>query len=400
MRNEAIPPEVYRQRYFTRFDPDLYDPQVWARAAAGAGMKYVVATAKHHEGFCLFDSRHTDFKATNTPARRDLIRPMMDAFRGEGLRAGLYYSLLDWSHPDYVIDPHIHPLATHPERVRMNATRDQRRYAAYMRAQIEELLTGYGDIDVMWFDFSFPREDGTGKGRNDWESEELLKVVRRLRPGIILDDRLDFPGCGDVVTPEQFQPRGRYRVDGRPVVWEACQTMCWSWGYHSQEGLQDNYRTSAELIRTLIDTVSKDGNLLLNIGPTSRGEIEPNQLRRLEEIGAWMRQRSRAIHGCGVAPEGIATPEDCRLTWNARTRRLYVHLFAWPYKHLHLPGLTQRVEYAQFLHDGSELHQRGLEEWQQKHAQDAGFTADTLSIRLPLQRPDVAVPVIELFLEE
>jgi len=141
MARESIDPAVYRDRYFPRFDPDLYDPDLWADAAADAGMKYFVVTTKHHEGFCLWDSAHTDFKAPNTPAQRDLLRPMVEAFRKRGLRTGFYYSLIDWSHPDFVIDPHIGPLKNAPDREARNAGRDQRRYAAYMRAQVEELLT-------------------------------------------------------------------------------------------------------------------------------------------------------------------------------------------------------------------------------------------------------------------
>lgn len=130
---EQIPTEEYDGKYFRRFDPDLYDPEVWAKAAAGAGMKYVVVTTKHHEGFCLWDTKLTDYKATNTPAGRDLIRPLVDAFRRHGMRAGLYYSLIDWHHPDCVIDPHIGPYRASPQREELHRGRDQKRYAAYMR---------------------------------------------------------------------------------------------------------------------------------------------------------------------------------------------------------------------------------------------------------------------------
>ena len=142
-------------RYFRRFDPDLFDPRDWARQAKAAGMRYAVLTAKHHDGFCLFDSQYTDYKATNTPAGRDLVREFTDAFRAEGLRVGLYYSLLDWHHPDFTIDVH-HPRRDDPDARAQNEGRSMARYCEYVRNQVRELLTGYGKIDVLWFDFSYP----------------------------------------------------------------------------------------------------------------------------------------------------------------------------------------------------------------------------------------------------
>ena len=156
--NEQIPNEDY-EKYFERFDPDLLDAKEWARAAKAAGMRYLVITTKHHEGFCLWDSKFTDYKATNTPAKRDLLREIVDAFRAEGLRIGFYYSLLDWHHPEFPIDPK-HPLRNRPaeEIAKMNKRRDVRKYARYMRDQVTELLTQYGKIDILWFDFSSPND--------------------------------------------------------------------------------------------------------------------------------------------------------------------------------------------------------------------------------------------------
>ena len=150
---EQIPPEAY-QKYFERFNPTLYDPRQWAKAAREAGMKYVVLTSKHHEGFCLWDSAYTDYKATNTPYGKDLLQPFVEAFRAEGLRVGFYYSLLDWHHPDFPIDV-FHPLRNHPDVAKLNAGRDIRRYAEYMRNQVRELLTQF-DPDILWCDFSYP----------------------------------------------------------------------------------------------------------------------------------------------------------------------------------------------------------------------------------------------------
>ncbi|MBM4142215.1 MAG: alpha-L-fucosidase [Lentisphaerae bacterium] len=401
MHNEQIPVEDYERQYLKRFDPDLYDPEAWADAAANAGMKYFVITTKHHEGFCLWDSRHTDYKATNTAARRDLLRPMVDAFRARGVRVGFYYSLLDWHHPQNTIDDRIGPYRarSEEERARMNKGRAQAKYARYMRDQVTELLTGFGQVDVMWFDFSYPDKDRPadftkGKGRLAWESEKLYKLVRRLQPSVIVDNRLDLPGAWDVMTPEQFQPREWVTVDGERVVWEACQTFSGSWGYHRGEA---DWRDTDQLIRTLIDCVSKGGNLLLNVGPTGRGEFDARALDRLTGIGAWMKRHNRSIYGCTEAPAGVRTPEDCRLTYNPATGRLYVHVFAWPYMQLYIDGLGGKVEYAQFLHDASQLT-LGLDDWR-SHQAGASNRPDTLVVNLPQKRPDAAVPVIELFLK-
>jgi alpha-L-fucosidase len=391
--NEQIPDEEYDSRYFKRFDPDLYDPNLWAQAAAHAGMKYFVITTKHHEGFCLWDTKQTDYKATNTPAKRDLIKPMVKAFNAHGLRTGFYYSLLDWHHPHYVIDRHIGPYRNHPDREKMNKGRDQSKYAAYMRNQVKELLTQYGKVDILWFDFSYPHADGSGKGRNDWESEKLIKLVKKLQPDIILDDRLDVPGAWDIKTPEQTQPSDWPTVDGKRVVWEACQTFSGSWGYHRDEM---TWRSTDQLIRTLVDCVSKGGNLLLNVGPTARGEFDERALSSLNGIGDWMKRHNRAIYNCTQAPDEFQSPTDCRLTYNPDTNRMYVHLFAWPYKHLHLFGaFVDQVEYAQFLHDGSEV-KLTIDAW---HMKQFNTVKNEMILPIPQVKPNIAVPVIELFLK-
>jgi alpha-L-fucosidase len=390
--NEQITNEVYDSKYFKRFDPDLYDPDAWAEAAADAGMKYFVITTKHHEGFCLWDSKYTDYKATNTPAKRDLLRPMVDAFRRRGLKVGFYHSLLDWHHDQYVLDPHIGPYRNAPNREELNKGRDQKKYAEYLYNQTRELLTEFGPVDILWYDFSYPKPDGTGKGRQDWDSERLYKLVRGLAPEIILDDRLDLPEGWDVKTPEQTQPAEWVKVDGVPVVWEACQTFSGSWGYHRDE---QSWRSVENLVQTLVDCVSKGGNLLMNVGPTSRGEFDGRALERLSGIGTWMRRHGRSIYGCTQAPAEFRAPRDCRLTWNPETRRLYVHVFAWPYKHLVLDGFAGKVEYGQLLNDGSEIG-LGVDEW---HAGSLGAGKGSLVLNLPQVRPDVTVPVVELFLK-
>jgi alpha-L-fucosidase len=381
--HERLTDEQY-QRYFDYFDPDLYDPRTWARAARAAGMKYFVITTKHHEGFCLWDTKQTDYQATRTPAGRDLLKPMVQAFRDEGLKVGFYYSLLDWHHPEFPVDCH-HPQRGDVAFREKTKGRDVRKYAAYMREQVRELLTGFGKIDIIWFDFSYPAgKDGLpGKGRDDWESEKLLALVRKLQPDILIDNRLDLPGSGDFVTPEQVQPDEAPRDEqGRPAVWEACQTFSGSWGYHRDES---SWKDVNLLLRMLIDGVSKGGNLLLNVGPTARGEFDPRASERLEGLGRWMRQHSRSIYGCG--PSEFAPPPDCRFTQNGS--RLYLHLFSWPMLRLTCRELAGRVGYAQFLHDGSEVA------WKETGAEGRNVPR----FLLPAVRPDVEIPVIEILLK-
>jgi len=387
---EEIPDDEY-QTYFDHFDPDLYDPSAWARAARQAGMRYVVLTTKHHEGFCLWDSALTDYKAPNTPCGRDLLRPYVDAFRAEGIRIGFYYSLIDWHHPDFTID-RVHPMRNSAEARATNPQRDMTRYAAYMRGQVRELLTNYGPVDYLFFDFSYPGEDG--KGRDDWESEELLALVRELQPSILVNDRLDLmdePGGFDFTTPEQVMIRQQPERNGEPVLWETCQTFSGSWGYHRDEA---TWKSVKQLLGLLIDTVSKNGNLLLNVGPTARGEFDDRALDRLQGMGTWLKRHGRAIYGCGPAPEWCTPPQDCRLTYNAATNRLYVHVLNWPIRHLHLDGFAGRVAYAQLLHDGSEVPftemPERLSRWEGE--------GDTVTLELPVVKPDVEVPVIEIWL--
>jgi alpha-L-fucosidase len=394
-RHERRTNESYDE-YFQRFDPDLYDPDAWAAAAAGAGMKYFVVTAKHHEGFCLWDSKLTDYKATNTPAKRDLLRPMVEAFRKRGMKVGFYYSLLDWHHPHYTADQY-HPRAEDPDFVKADAKRDWKKYVAYLHGQTRELLTNYGKVDILWFDFPVPpTETFKGKGKAEWESEKLIRLVRRLQPHILLNDRLGIDQ--DIKTPEQYVPREWVRVDGQPVIWEACHTFSGSWGYHRDE---ESWKSVDQLVKMLVDCVSRGGNLLLNVGPTARGEFDARALDRLAGIGEWMKRHSRAIYGCTQAPDEYPCPPDCRYTWNPETKRLYLHLYSWPYRYLHLEGMGGKVAYAQLLHDASEVKRLDrVPEESYGAMKAAGRKATLLTLELPVKKPEAAVvPVIELFLK-
>ena len=384
-KREMIPDEKY-DVYFRHFNPDLYDPTVWAKAAKNAGMKYFVVTTKHHEGFCLWDSDLTDYKATNTPYGKDLLKPMVEAFRAEGLKVGFYHSLIDWHHPEFPVDC-MHPMRNDKEFRERTKGRDITKYAEYLHGQTRELLTRFGKIDIMWFDFSYPTQPDGGKGRNDWQSEKLYELVRKLMPDVVLDDRLDLERGYDIKTPEQWQPQEWVKVDGKPVVWEACQTLNGSWGYD-----RDNldWKSPALLLWMLVDSVSKGGNLLLNVGPTGRGEFDERALATLQAIGKWTRVNGRSIYGCTASD--YTPPPDCRYTQNGN--RLYLHVMAWPLRHLHLKGIADRIEYAQFLHDASEIKIF-------QNTFDHSIEKDnTVVLEIPIQKPNVEIPVIEIFLKD
>lgn len=390
---ERMTSEEY-EKYFEIFNPDLFDPAEWAKKAKAAGMKYAVITSKHHEGFNMFDSKYTDYKVTNTPYGKDIIKQWVDAFRAEGLRIGFYYSLIDWHHPDYTID------SRHPQRVNtkeeydaLNKGKDMAKYREYLKNQVREILTNYGKIDILWLDFSFPGE--FGKGRDDWGSVELLKMVRELQPGIIIDDRADLQdveGGWDFVTPEQYKVEKWPEINGKRVPWETCQTFSGSWGYYRDEY---TWKDNKQLLVLLIESVSKGGNLLLNVGPTARGTFDERADKALEGMGKWMKFNSRSIYGCTEAPEEFQVPANSLLTYNPETNRLYIHLLDYPLQTLRLPGYKGKVKYIQFLHDASEL---SFSEPRRHNRGGDSSAEDDLEVRLPVAKPNVEIPVIELFL--
>lgn len=348
--HERLSIEDY-QPFFQEFNPVNYDPRKWARAAKEAGMKYAVLTTKHHDGFCLFDSQLTDYKATNTPAGRDLVREYVEAFRGEGLRVGFYYSLLDWHHEDYPAygDRH-HPMRDN--QLYKDKKHDFSRYVKYMHGQVKELLTNYGKIDIMWFDFSY--DDKVGEA---WKATELVKMVRSLQPDIIIDNRLGGNirsvdpeiYAGDFASPEQIiPPEGILDEAGNPIPWEACITMNNHWGYCAAD---KDFKTPKQLIRALVECVSKGGNLLLNVGPNAKGEIPEESLNILSEIGKWMKKNGESIYGCGRAE--LPKPEWGRYT--KKGNKLYAHIFDRGIGPINLRGLKGKIKRARLLSDGSEV---------------------------------------------
>ncbi|WP_129666468.1 alpha-L-fucosidase [Phytoactinopolyspora endophytica] len=390
MTKEKMPIEKY-ERYATFFDPDLFDAPAMARHAREAGMRYAVLTSKHHDGFCLWDSGLTDYTSVKHTGR-DLVREFLDAMRAEGLRVGLYHSVIDWHHPDFTVDYH-HPRRDDADAETLNDGRDMARYREYLHGQVRELLTGYGRLDYLFYDFTYPesRDGWQGKGPQDWDAATLLELTRSLQPGIVVNDRLGVPA--DLVTPEQYQPDAPMMRDGDEVTWEACQTLNGSWGYD-----RDNFdfKSPDLLIRMLVDSVSKNGNVLLNIGPDGRGAITRRDRETLADIGEWMRLHSRSIYGAGASAH--QAPANTVLT--QRGDRLYLHILAWPFGHIHLKGMAGRVRYAQLLHDGSEIPLTEIDPGQKaQNTTPGGQPPGTLTLTLPTVRPDVTVPVVELFLE-
>lgn len=390
------------QRYFDAFDPVDYDPREWARLAKRAGMKYAVLTTKHHEGFCLFDSQLTDFKSTNTRCGRDLVREYVDAFRAEGIKVGFYHSLFDWHHPDY---PH-YGHYNHPMRDN-EAYKDHQpnldRYLAYLHGQVRELLTNYGKIDILWFDYSSGDMHGEA-----WKATELVNMIRSLQPDILINNRLERNNCddctflseeptvfaGDFTSPEQVIPaRGLLDVHGDPVPWEACCTLNDHWGYCAAD---DHWKSPRMVVRMLTECVSKGGNLLLNVGPDARGRIPKKSVEILEAVGDWMADNAESIYGCGRAD--LPKPE-----WGRYTRRgntLYAHVYEECMGPVCLQGLAGRIESGRLLADRSEIQfDRFWNLSESLYKDDAFFYFDKSRARsFPL--PDDRDTVVEITLRE
>lgn len=400
MSERRIPVKQYEE-YFHQFDPVDFDPASWARLCKKAGMKYAVMTAKHHDGFCLFDSALTDYKSTAAKAGRDLVREFLDAFRAEGLKVGLYYSLLDWHHPDY---PKYNDI-NHPMRgneAYRNEVIDFDRYLDYMHGQVRELVSGYGKLDILWFDFSY--DDMCGE---KWRAAELIRMVRSYQPDVLIDNRLEGSGekngsiatdhpsvfSGDFASPEQIIPPQRMQDEsGLPIPWELCATMNNHWGYCSWDSL---YKTPQTIIRKLVECVSKGGNMILNVGPDAKGRIPDESVKILEKVGRFMDRNGESIYGCGISK--TAKPEWGRYTQNGDS--VYAHVYETPLGALPLYGIgPDRVKRVTRLADGSELI-RG-EAWNTAMYPDIAFVSlgDNPVFSYPLPDEDDTVLKIELSL--
>ncbi|MBS0431156.1 MAG: alpha-L-fucosidase [Proteobacteria bacterium] len=290
------------------FDPRKFEPALWAAAAHDAGMRYVVFTTKHHDGFCMFDTRRTDYRITapdvpyHANANADVTRALFDAFRVRGLGIGAYFSKADWHHPTYWS-----PRWATPTRNNNYDTRKYpgmwQRFVEFTHAQIDELTSRYGSIDLLWLDAGWvnanAHPDAKAYGMDvpwpqDIDMRKLAAIARGNQPGIILVNRDEGGPYENYRTPEQAVPDKPL-----PYPWETCMTMGDSWSYKPD----DNYKSARELVHLLVDVVARGGNLLLGVGPDGNGELPPTALQRMREIGEWMRVNGSAIHGArAIAP--------------------------------------------------------------------------------------------------
>jgi alpha-L-fucosidase len=384
-----IPLEKYED-FVGQFHPSHFDPALWVRAAKAAGMKYIVITTKHHDGFCLFDSKQTDFDIMSTPFRRDIMKSLADECRRQGMKMCWYYSIMDWHHPDYL-----------PRRdwetARSTEGADTARYLHYMREQLKELITNYGDIGVLWFD---------GEWEKTWTQKlghELYEYVRQLQPSIIINNRVgagrsgmegfseSAEAAGDFGTPEQQIP-----ATGLPGVdWETCMTMNDHWGYNSHD---NNWKSAKELVQMLADIASKGGNFLLNIGPTADGEFPRPSIERLQAIGRWMSANSEAIYGTQASPFKSLPWGRCTQKSVDSGTRLYLHVFEYPKGgRLVVPGILNEARKVYFLADPQRRplpvvrHDDALEITIPPKAPDSVNTVVVLEIS---DRPDVANPPV------
>jgi alpha-L-fucosidase len=318
MQNAGIPIAEY-EKLASKFNPQEFDADEWVKIAKQAGMKYIVITSKHHDGFALWDSKVTEWDVMDrTPFRRDILRELSEACKRANMPLGFYYSIMDWHHPkaEGAFFPNYNDLE------RSNPMFDQ--YAkSYMKPQLAELLKGY-DIDILWFDGQWIADWNVVKGR------DLYNYVRQLKPELIVNNRVgqDRPPpdtcyqptlIGDFVTPEQQIPED----DLRGMDWESCITMNKTWGFKADD---HEWKSAALLIRVLVDIVSKGGNLLLNVGPTADGVIPPESVERLQEMGRWTAVNGESIYGAGPAP--FAAPPWGRYT--IKGKKLYAHVMLWP----------------------------------------------------------------------
>jgi alpha-L-fucosidase len=348
MENEAIPVDEY-ERLAKRFNPKPAAAREWARLARRAGQKYMVMTTKHHEGFCLFDTRTTSYCAPRQAAGRDLVREYVEAARAEGLRVGFYYSLMDWHHPDGA------------RCEKEEAAR--KRLVEYVHAHVHELMSNYGKIDILWYDVAWPLDAAA------WESKRMNEMVFSLQPDIIVNNRNKLPG--DFTTPEQ-----RIEAAGEGRAWESCMTMNGSWGYQAAD---DDWKTPKQIVRNLISCVRDGGNYLLNIGPRPDGSVPEESARILEAVGAWIERNGPSIYGsdrCQPRRSNYAS-------FSRKGNTLFMHVHFWPGDSIVLAGLLVPVESARLLAGG----------------QKVDFVQDPLRVvfrGLPARAPDAPVTTIAI----
>jgi len=380
MNNANIPVEEY-EKLAKQFNPVKFDAAEWVRIAKDAGMKYLVITSKHHDGFCLFDTKATDYGVVKaTPYGKDLLKPLAEECRKQGLKFCTYYSIMDWHHPAQTRGS---AKAYNPTKI---VEGKKAEYMEFMKRQLEELVKNL-DTEVLWFDGEWPgwytEEDG----------REVYAFLKKLKPSIIINNRVgkgrkgmdgmnkgDRQYSGDFGTPEQQIPaRGLPGVD-----WESCMTMNDTWGYKSYD---TKWKSAEKLIRNIIDIASKGGNYLLNVGPTAEGQIPEASVERLREIGRWMKANGESVYGTQASPVGKVDWGRCtRKDLGGGKTRLYLHVFSWPADGaLVLGGVANRPLRACLLDGGKEVAAT---------AKDGG-----ISLALPAQAPDPIATVIALDVE-
>jgi alpha-L-fucosidase len=308
-----IPVEVYDNLY-KQFNPTQFDANAWVATAKAAGMKYLVFTSRHHDGFSEFDTQADDYKITSpdSPFRRDVVKELAAACHRAGLRFGLYYSQPNWHHPDAFTDRHAN-------------------YQAFLKTQVRELLTNYGTVDILWF-------DGLGKSAKDYDADALNTLARSLQPRILINNRDGL--AEDFDTPEQ--EIGKFQYD-RP--WESCITICEQWAWKPN----DRMKTLKECLETLVRCAGGDGNLLFNVGPMPDGRIEPRQVERLKEMGAWLGNYGETIYGTRGGP----WKPTKSLASTRKGNNVYLHLLGSEGKTITLPNIPKRIIHSSMLTGGT-----------------------------------------------
>jgi len=364
------------EKYARQFNPVKFDAKEWVRIAKDAGMKYMVITSKHHDGFGMWRSGLTDWCIKSTPFQRDPLKELAAECKKAGIKFCTYHSIMDWHHPDYA--------KRRPWNDKATGTPDMDRYVAYMKGQLKELITGYGPLGIMWFD---------GEWEEPWTHErgvDLYNYVRGLQPNIIVNNRVGKGragmggmdkgrGVGDYGTPEQEIPPTGF---GSGVYWESCMTMNNHWGYNKHD---QNWKSTETLIRNLIDCASKGGNYLLNVGPTSEGLIPGPSVGRLAEMGRWMKVNHEAIYETEASPFTRTPWGRCTKKVSRRSATLYLHVFNWPADgRLVVPGLKNPVRKAWLLADS---RKKSLAIWRSEKG---------VAISVPASGPDPISSVVAL----
>lgn len=339
------------ERFMKEFNPHPGAPREWAKIARRAGQKYMVLTAKNHDGFCIWNTETTHFNSMHAPCKRDIVQEYVEAARAEGIKVGLYYSIFDWHHPD-------------GERC-MDDEAARVRMVSFAHEQIRELMTNYGKIDVLWYDGARPN-----LGAKGWESERMNKLVFRLQPEIIVNNRNALPG--DFGTPEQ-------KIVAEDRAWESCMTLNESWGYHAAD---DEWKTPKQILRNLSLCVRDNGNYLVSIGPRADGSVQKEATDLLGKVGEWMSRNGTAIYGCQRS-------KVTRFQYAGLTRKgdtLFLHVHAWPGSEIRIGAITTKARSARFLVSGKPIQ----------------FDQDANRIRfrgLPATAPDTPITVIAIEFE-